>query len=63
LVFGWAPLFYFSLGSGQRFVARQPRLECFPIAWNHVIEKETLKFRDLEHVRIEEAEQLFRDML
>jgi hypothetical protein len=39
-----------------------PRLERFPITWNHVIEKETLKFRDLEHVLIEEVEQLFRDM-
>jgi transposase len=28
-----------------------------------VIEKESLKFKELEHVRIEKVEQLFRDML
>jgi hypothetical protein len=50
------------LGSGRRLVAREATLERFPITWNHVIEKETLKFRDLEHVLIEEVEQLFRDM-
>ena len=38
-------------------------LERFPIAWNHVIEKESLKFKELEHVLIEKVEQLFRDML
>jgi len=35
-------------------------LERFPITWNHVIEKEALKFRELEHVLIEKVEQLFR---
>ncbi len=35
----------------------------FPITWNHVIEKELLKFKELEHVLIEKVEQLFRDML
>ncbi len=38
-------------------------LEHFPITWNHVIEKESLKFKELEHVLIEKVEQLFRDML
>jgi hypothetical protein len=33
------------------------------ITWNHVIEKESFKFKDLERVRIEKVEQLFRDML
>ena len=31
--------------------------------WNHVIEKESLKFKELEHVKLEKAGQLFRDML
>jgi hypothetical protein len=46
----------------------------FPITWNHVIEKESLKFKELEHafmryriypmsLNIEKVEQLFRDML
>jgi hypothetical protein len=35
------------------------QLERFPITWNHVIEKESLKFKELEHVRIEKVEQLF----
>ncbi len=38
-------------------------LERFPIRWNHLIEKESLKIKELEHVRIEKVEQLFRDML
>ena len=38
-------------------------LERFPITWNHVIEKESLKFKEMEHVLIEKAEQLFREML
>jgi hypothetical protein len=38
-------------------------LERFPITWNHVIEKESLKFKELEHVLIEKVERLFRDML
>ncbi|MGH6856321.1 MAG: hypothetical protein ACRECP_01445 [Methylocella sp.] len=45
---------------------RRPRpmtLERFPITWNHVIEEESLKFKELEHVLVEKVEQLFRDML
>jgi hypothetical protein len=42
---------------------RPDDLERFPITWFHVIEKESLKFNDLEHVPIEKVEQLFRDML
>ena len=38
-------------------------LERFPITWNHVIDKEPVKIKELEHVRIEKAGQLFRDML
>ncbi len=39
-----------------------PALERLPYTWNHVIEKESLRFKELEHVRIEKVEQLFRDM-
>jgi hypothetical protein len=35
----------------------------FPITWNHVIDKESPKFKELEHVLVEKVEQLFRDML
>ena len=36
------------------------KLERFPIRWNHLIEKESLKFKELEHVLIEKVNQLFR---
>jgi hypothetical protein len=35
------------------------QLERLPIRWKHLIEKETLKFKELEHVLIEKAGQLF----
>jgi hypothetical protein len=38
-------------------------LERFPIKWNHLIGKESLRFKELEHVLIEKVEQLFRDVL
>ena len=38
-------------------------LERFPIRWNHLIEKELLRFKELEHVLIEKVGQLFRNML
>jgi hypothetical protein len=38
-------------------------LERVPIKWNHLIDKDSLKIKELEHVRIEKVEQLFRDML
>jgi len=38
-------------------------LERFPITWNRVIEKESLNFKELEHVLVEKVVQLFRDML
>jgi hypothetical protein len=37
-------------------------LEPLAITWNHVIEKEPLKFKELEHVKREKAGQLFHDM-
>jgi hypothetical protein len=51
-----------SVSSGARTYRRQP-LERVPITWNHGIEKDSLKFKELEHVLIEKVEQLFRDML
>ena len=50
-----------SLRTGRAAGSRSA-LERFPITWNHVIEKETLKIKELEHVGIEKVEQLFRDM-
>jgi hypothetical protein len=38
-------------------------LERVPIKWNHLIDKDSLKIKVLEHVLIEKVEQLFRDML
>jgi hypothetical protein len=39
------------------------RLERFPITWNHVIDKESLKIKMLEQVLIEKVCQLFRNLL
>jgi hypothetical protein len=39
------------------------RLERFPIAWDHVIDKESLKIKTLEQVLIEKVCQLFRSLL
>jgi len=38
-------------------------LERFPITWNHVIDKESLKIKMLEQVLIEKVCQLFRNLL
>ncbi len=38
-------------------------LERFPITWNHVIDKDSLKIKELEQGLIEKVAQLFRDML
>ena len=48
------------LASQRSWLRQQER---FPITWNHVIEKESLKIKEVEHVLIEKVEQLFRDML
>jgi len=51
-------------GAGRRnSIPRETVLERFPIRWNHLIEKESLKFKELEHVLIEKVDQLFRNML
>jgi hypothetical protein len=39
------------------------RLERFPITWNHVINKEPLRIKELDHAGIEKVDQLFLDML
>jgi hypothetical protein len=39
------------------------RQERVPIKWNHLIDKDALKIKELEHVLTEKVEQLFRDML
>jgi hypothetical protein len=38
-------------------------LERFPIRGNHLIEKESLRFKELEHVLIEKVDHLFRNLL
>ncbi len=38
-------------------------LERFPIRGNHLIEKESLKIKEMEHVLIEKVSHLFRNML
>jgi hypothetical protein len=49
---------------GIGYLPENPSPELFPITWNYVIEKESLKFNKWEHVlKIEKVEQLFRDML
>jgi hypothetical protein len=35
-------------------------LERFPITWNHVIDKESLKFKELEHVLMAELAWLWQ---
>jgi hypothetical protein len=53
-------------------VAARPRLaldapscslERFPIAWNHVIDKESLKIKTLEQVLIEKVCHFFENLL
>jgi len=34
-----------------------------PIKWNHLIDKDSPKIKELEHVSIEKVEQFFQDML
>ena len=55
--------------SGQNAAVRDevsrnlPTLERFPIRWNPLIEKKSLRFKELEHVLIEKASPLLRNML
>lgn len=56
-----------ALFQGQRRAAPStrgaPRPERFPIGWNHLIGKEPLRIKELEHVGIEKGGQLFRNLL
>ena len=54
-----------SENAGKRYCMRAclQSLERLPITWNHVIERESLNFKELEHVLVEKVVQLFRDML
>ena len=47
----------------HRLPARLLRLERFPITWNHVIDKESLKIKTLEQVLIELVCLFFRNLL
>jgi hypothetical protein len=38
-------------------------LERFPIGWTHLVERQSLRFKELEHVLIEKVDQLLRNML
>jgi hypothetical protein len=54
----------FPIGSNPcLFMTRQPSfeaaLECVSIKWNHLIDKDSLKIKELEHVLSEKVEQLF----
>jgi hypothetical protein len=44
-------------------LALRPTLGLVPIKWNHLIDKDSLKIKELERVGIEKVEQLFLDML
>jgi hypothetical protein len=59
----WEVSFSPGIDGHAAFCALGGMLERFPITWNHVIGKESLKFKELEHVLAEKVEQLFRDML
>ncbi len=43
----------------RRFSFSPNRPEHLPYTWNHVIEKESLNFKELEHVRIEKVCNFF----
>jgi len=46
-----------------RVKARSTPTKALPIRWNHLIEKEALRAKELEHVLIEKVEQLFWNKL
>ena len=52
-----------ALSKSEGLISVPPMLERFSIRWNHLIEKEALSFKELEHVLIEKVEQLSRKML
>ena len=46
--------------SRDNAVPRGVQLECILIKWTHLINKDSFKIKELEHVPIENVEQLFR---
>jgi hypothetical protein len=38
-------------------------LERFPIRWNHLIKKQSLRFKELEHILMKKVAQLIRGVL
>jgi len=46
--------------SRDNAVPRGVRLERIPLKWTHLIDKDSFKIKELEHVPIENVEQLFR---
>ncbi len=55
--------FSFAVRRNEEQRAHGTPLQRFPIRWNHLIEKELLRFKEVQHVLIEKVEQLFRNML
>jgi hypothetical protein len=49
--------------SRDNAVRRGVRLERIPLKWTHLIDKDSFKIKELEHVLIENVEQVFRVML
>ena len=58
----WAPTLETFL-SNSLCIVTPLQLERFPIRLNHLIEKDSLRFKELEHVLIEKIGQPFRNML
>ena len=56
-------LFYHMILSKKPATFWDHALERLPTRWTHLIDKESLRFKELEHVLIEKVEQVFRDML
>ncbi len=48
-------------GGWQACLSNRIERECFLITWDHVIGKEPLRIKELEHVLIGKVEQLFRN--
>ena len=49
--------------SRDNAVPRGVRLERILLKWTHLIDKDSFKIKELEHVLIENVEQVFRVML
>ncbi len=56
-------LFYHMILSKKPATFWDHALERLPTRWTHLIDKEQLRFKELEHVGLEKAGQLFRNML